>query len=131
MKMKYLNYLFVPIFILFAAVQYNDPDPYLWIPIYLYPAALCFLATRDKFSKPAYLAGFVFFGAYACYKLFDENGVIDWLSKHQATNIAGTMKAAAPWIEETREFFGLLIILAILLINYIYYTKQKNTIPAN
>ena len=51
--MKLFNYLFVLIFISFAAVQYNDPDPYLWIPIYLYPAALCFLAASEKFNKNA------------------------------------------------------------------------------
>jgi hypothetical protein len=28
------------------------------------------------------------------------------------------MKASAPWIEETREFFGLLILIIVLMINY-------------
>ena len=30
--------------IAFAAVQYNDPDFYFWIPVYLLPAALAGLA---------------------------------------------------------------------------------------
>ena len=51
--MKRFNQLFVFIFILFAVVQYNDPDPYLWVPIYLFPAVLCFLAAREKFYKNA------------------------------------------------------------------------------
>lgn len=116
--MKTFNATFIVIFILFAAVQYNDPDPYIWIPIYLYPAALCYLAIRNKFSNIAYLIGFVIFGAYAIYKMFDENGVIDWIKYHQATSIASTMKAEQPWIEETREFFGLVIILAVMAINF-------------
>ena len=36
--MKYVNAVFCLVMLLFAAVQYNDPDPYFWIPIYLIPA---------------------------------------------------------------------------------------------
>ena len=123
--MKRFNYLFVFIFISFAVVQYNDPDPYLWIPIYLFPAALCFFAARDKFNKNVYIGGFIFFSLYAVYKLLDQNGVIDWLRFHNAANIAATMKAEQPWIEESREFFGLAIILIVLFINYKKFIKQN------
>ncbi|MGI9137843.1 MAG: transmembrane 220 family protein [Sediminibacterium sp.] len=123
--MKLFNYLFVFIFIIFAAVQYNDPDPYLWIPIYLYPATLCYLGARNKFNKNAYIGGFIFFGIYAIYKLLDQNGVIDWLRFHNASNIAATMKAEQPWIEESREFFGLVIILVVLFINFKKFIKPK------
>ena len=123
--MKRFNQLFVFIFILFAVVQYNDPDPYLWVPIYLFPAVLCFLATREKFYKNAYTGGFIFFSLYAVYKLLDQNGVIDWMRFHDAANIAATMKAEQPWIEESREFFGLAIILIVLFINYKKFIKTK------
>ncbi len=33
--MKYIALVFTLIFLLFAGWQYNDPDPVLWIPIYL------------------------------------------------------------------------------------------------
>jgi len=123
--MKRFNQLFVFIFILFAVVQYNDPDPYLWVPIYLFPAVLCFLAACEKFYKNAYTGGFIFFSLYAVYKLLDQNGVIDWMRFHDAANIAATMKAEQPWIEESREFFGLAIILIVLFINYKKFTKTK------
>jgi hypothetical protein len=32
----------------FAVVQYNDPDPQLWIPTYLLAAAACFAIFLDK-----------------------------------------------------------------------------------
>jgi hypothetical protein len=116
--MKVFNIIFIIVFILFAAVQYNDPDPYLWIPIYLYPAVLCYLAIKQTYPRIGYFIGFAIFGVYAIYKMFDENGVIDWIRYHQATSIATTMKAEQPWIEESREFFGLVIILVVLAINF-------------
>jgi len=125
--MKFFNIFFSVVFILFAVVQYNDPDAYLWIPIYLYPALLCYLKFIQKpISTIAYWAGFLVFGVYAIYKMFDTNGIIDWVQFHNASNIASTMKAEKPWIEESREFFGLLIILIVLGINYI----QKSNHPS-
>ena len=50
--MKIFNFFFVIVFIVFAALQYNDPDPYIWVPLYLYAALLCWLATKKKFNKP-------------------------------------------------------------------------------
>jgi hypothetical protein len=123
--MKFFNIFFSVVFTLFAVVQYNDPDPYLWVPIYLYPALLCILKFIQKpIPSLAYWAGFLVFGVYAFYKMFDTNGIIDWVQFHNASNIASSMKAEKPWIEESREFFGLLIILIVLGINYIKKTSK-------
>jgi len=46
-----------------------------------------------------------------------KDGVWDWMTKFKAQNIAATMQATKPYIENTREFFGLLIITGALLIN--------------
>jgi hypothetical protein len=35
------------------------------------------------------------------------------------------MQALKPWIEETREFFGLVILIFVLLINLIWLSKNK------
>src|SRR4051812_35591517 len=122
--MKIFNIFFCVVFILFAAVQYNDPDPYVWMPIYLYAAALCWLAFRNKFYPAAYLFGIAVYAVYATYKVFDQNGLLDWITKHNAENIAETMKAEKPWIEETREFFGLLILILVLLLEYLYGKRK-------
>jgi hypothetical protein len=58
------------------------------------------------------------------YFFFTENGVLDWIQKHNAENIAASMKASTPWIEDTREFFGLVILIVVLLVNLIY-AKRK------
>jgi len=126
--MKIFNIFFCLVFILFAALQYNDPDPYIWMPIYLYTAVLCWLASRNRFYPGAYWVGIVIYLAYAVYKIFDKNGLLDWISKHDAENIAETMKAEKPWIEESREFFGLLILIGVLIINLVY-VKRKSRKP--
>jgi hypothetical protein len=123
--MKVFNLIFCFIFIFFAALQYNDPDPYVWIPIYMYSAILCWFAFRNKFYPKAYLIGIMIYTGYAIGLFFWKNGVWDWATRHHAANIAGTMKAEQPWIEETREFFGLVILIVILLIDYFYSKKAK------
>jgi hypothetical protein len=130
--MKFFNIFFSIVFILFAVVQYNDPDPYLWIPIYLYPALLCFLKFIQKsIPRMAYWAGFLVFGVYAIYKMFDTNGIIDWVQLHNASNLASTMKAEKPWIEASREFFGLVIILLVLGFNYFKDYRAQSKINLN
>ena len=125
--MKLFNSLFIILFVISAALQYNDPDPYLWMPIYLYGAYLCLQSIRGKFNPTLYWIGFLAYGLYATYKIFDKNGVIDWIRYHNEENIAATMKAEKPWIEETREFFGLLILIGVLLINYFYLRSKTKT----
>ncbi len=41
---KSLALIFALLFVLFAAFQYNDPDPQVWIPIYGFAAIACFMA---------------------------------------------------------------------------------------
>lgn len=122
--MKIFNILFCILFLISAGLQYNDPDPYVWIPIYLYGAILCWLAFRNQYYPKAYTAGIIIFTGYALYLFFTENGVLDWIQEHNVENIAATMKATTPWIEDTREFFGLVILIIVLLVNLIY-AKRK------
>lgn len=124
--MKIFNITFLLLFIISAGLQYNDPDPWLWIPIYLYGAVLCWLSFRNKHYPAAYLLGIGAYLVYGIILFFEKNGVWDWLTKHDAANIAATMKAETPWIEDTREFFGLMILIAVLGINYWYSRKNKS-----
>ena len=41
---KTLSAIFALLFILFAALQYNDPDPQVWVPIYGFAAMACIMA---------------------------------------------------------------------------------------
>lgn len=122
--MKALNIFFIVLFLLSAALQYNDPDPYVWIPLYLYGAFLCYKALRREYRPVLFLIGLAVYGIYAIYLLLDKNGVISWATEHNAENIAQSMKATKPWIEETREFFGLVILLVALAINMTWLGRR-------
>lgn len=123
--MKVLNVIFIIVFVFSAALQYNDPDPYIWVPIYLYGAFLCYRAYRKKYTPIHYIIGLVAYAGYAVYLFFDKQGVLNWANEHNAESITQTMKATKPWIEETREFGGLLLLIIALLINMIWLRRQQ------
>jgi len=124
--MKIFNLIFCLLFVFSAALQYNDPDPYVWMPIYIFGAVICWLAFRNKYYPKAYLIGIFIYLGYAIYLFFAKDGVLDWINEHGAEDIAATMKAEKPWIEETREFFGLVILIVVLAVNYFYARKKSN-----
>ena len=123
--MKALNIFFIILFVLSAALQYNDPDPYVWIPLYLYGAFLCYKSLRREYNPTLFIIGLAVYGVYALYLLLDKNGVISWATEHGAENIAQGMKATKPWIEETREFFGLLLLVGALVINMVWLGRNR------
>lgn len=106
------------IFVLFAALQYNDPDPYLWIPLYMFEAILCIAIIFKPVNKIlligtciAYLAG--------SYYLFPE--------KYQGVEMP--MNERVPEIEEARESLGLLICaIASLWLLFLSYRKRAISI---
>lgn len=118
--MKTLNIIFTILFLSFAALQYNDPDPYVWIPIYAYAALLCFLASKSYFNKWLYICGLMVYTTYACYLFVSPNGVLSWITDNNMAAITGSMNDTQPWIEATREFFGLFIVIVTFIINLIW-----------
>jgi hypothetical protein len=46
--MRIANYIMMAMFLLFAVLQYNDEDPYIWVPVYLFAAAVCWLDIAGK-----------------------------------------------------------------------------------
>jgi hypothetical protein len=66
-----------------------------------------------------YLLLMVFYLIYAALLFFQQNGVRDWIFKYNRPSLVQSMQAEKPYIEKTREFFGLLIITAALMVNYL------------
>jgi hypothetical protein len=114
----YFNILCVISFLIFAYLNLNDPDWYLWVPIYLSATACCGFAIAGMIYPTIYLSLVSFYLIYAVLLFFQKDGVRDWISKYNKPSLVETMQAEKPYIEKTREFFGLLIITAALIINY-------------
>jgi hypothetical protein len=113
-----LNILFCFAFVGFAYVNLNDKDSWLWVTIYMFASIACGLAVFEKYFPMVYLIAIGFYLAYAVILFFSKEGVLDWITKHKQESIVQSMQATKPYIEKTREFFGLLIISAALAMNY-------------
>lgn len=78
----------------------------------------CGLAVFQKYFPMVYLVAIGFYLIYAIRLFFIKDGVKDWILKYHKPSIVESMQATKPYIEQTREFFGLLIISAALAMNY-------------
>jgi len=112
-----LNTIFCLAFIVFAWFNLNDKDAWLWVPIYLVAAGLCGSAIFGYHFPVISLIAICFYLIYAVILFFVKDGVWDWLTKYHRQHIAQSMQATKPYIENTREFFGLLIVAAALGLN--------------
>jgi hypothetical protein len=95
------------------------------MPIYLYAAVLCYMAYKNKYIPFMYYIGITVYTSYAAFLFFDKSGVLSWAGEHHAQSLVQSMKADRPWIEETREFGGLMLILMSMFINLAWLKKQK------
>jgi Transmembrane family 220, helix len=123
---KIFNGFMILFFLASAILQYNDPDPYIWMPIYLAGAWLSYQAIVNRYNSWWYLACTVIFAAYAGFLFFNTDGVLSWFREHDTDNLVQTMKAKKPWIEQTREFGGLAILLLTMLINWTVFRKKRS-----
>ena len=102
--------LWIFIFALFAFWQFNDPDPEVWVSIYGVAIIFCILGTRGIFPKvPLTILAIACVLGAIYYWQGDVGG---WVSEEvQQHNLS--MKTQS--MEESRETFGLLIILVVML----------------
>jgi hypothetical protein len=113
-----LNGFFCLAFAGFAYVNLNDKDSWLWVPIYMVASICCGLAAFEKYYPIVYLVAIGFYLIYAIRLFFIKDGVKDWIVKYRSPSLVESMQATKPYIEQAREFFGLLIISVALAINY-------------
>lgn len=103
--MKVFAWIWFVLFLLFAAVQFNDPDPEVWVPVYLYAAVTSFLMARRKIIAWMIIIGMLGYFAGAVY-WFTPNVFSAWIEQEMA-NRTTDMKTEI--MEEGREFWGLFI----------------------
>lgn len=104
--MKLLHILLAILFIVFAVIQFNDPDPWLWATLYGLVAVAAGLALLGKDNLP-----FTLVVAVACLAAvaWSTPGFIEYITAHRTESIIQDMAPERPYIEETREFGGALI----------------------
>jgi hypothetical protein len=117
--MKWIQYIIGALFILFAAVQYNDPDPFLWVVIYAVVGIVSILKSFGWFPRGTVLLFLIAVGAYT---LLHIPYLIDWLTIGDSASLISGMSDERPYIEGTREFFGLL--MADLALVYLLFYKS-------
>lgn len=118
--MKVFQVTLALLFFVFAAVQYNDPDPLGWILIYAYVGVILILGALDRPRKYMTLAGLA---AALIWMATLVPDFIHWIRMGMPTIVA-TMKAEAPHIELTREFLGLLVCVIALGWQWMRVRKQ-------
>jgi len=100
-------------FLSFAFVQINDPDPVIWILIYGAMAVLSVMAIFE-FYRRKFLIGILIL--FVLYSLVYIPGFLEWCKQdNKALLFDDLAKMQYPYIEETREFLGLLICIIVLV----------------
>lgn len=109
--MKVVHIVLAILFLVFAVVQLNDVDPWLWVAIYTAVAiAFLLVVLQRPYKKLVYALGLIC-GIYFFYLL---PNFIDWVQMGMPS-ITSSMKAEAPHIELVREFLGLGICVLALV----------------
>ncbi len=116
--MKFFNYFFAIMFLGFAALQYNDPDPLVWISIYMAMVVFCVMASRQWHNK---IFTLIIVIVYIGYAAILSPALVTWLKSEDRSLLFDDLaKMQFIYIEETREFLGLMICLFVIGLNYLF-----------
>lgn len=113
--MRYVPLFFVFVFIAFAWLQLNDPDPVVWTLTYLCAALLCFIAYKGKL---------VLYVAFTSAVLFVAGAFYQW--PPQFDGLSGNMDLDAN-IELARESLGLFICAVATMVGYWVSARLSKT----
>jgi Transmembrane family 220, helix len=102
-------------------VQFNDPDPLFWITFYGACALVPVLSFLKLNNKPLFYACLVF-GVIALFISFE--GALEYTNHYKDESLLQSMSADKPYLEETREFFGVAIALALITVHQFILSRQ-------
>lgn len=119
------NALFMVMFALSAVVQYNDPDPLRWVLLYGAAAAVCALALatplRHWWAPAAVGAVALFWAASIAPRVIGQVRFLDMFGAFEMKSVE---------IEESREMYGLLLIVAWMLVLTVRSARPSSAPPA-
>ncbi|MEW5917083.1 MAG: transmembrane 220 family protein [Gemmatimonadota bacterium] len=102
--------VFLLLFVLSAVVQYNDPDPYVWMAIYAGGAVACWLSLRDRLPRwlPMVIALVAILWATTILpRVLGRVPFLDMFAAWEMKDVG---------IEESREMYGLFLVAAWMLV---------------
>ncbi len=106
-------------FLYATAVQYNDPDPYYWMPIYILPAIISLLIYYGRGNRVKALLlilALVYLGG-AYYM---------WPAHWEGVALQNGMKTID--IEEGRESLGLAVVTFTLVVYFLALNRNRRII---
>ena len=119
---RVVNSVMAAIFVLGAAVQYNDPDPWRWIAIYGAAAVSCLLDSR---LRPGWVAPAAVGVASLVWIAASAPRILPHLV---IRDLVRPMQEKTPAIEESRELLGLVIIavwMGLLAMSWIRRKRER------
>jgi len=117
-KKSIINWIIASIFIGFAVIQWNDPDPIMWICLYGAMALMIILKQMEYQVKMIFA---IFALAFLAYGLYLFPSLMKWIQSGMPS-LAGEMKAETPEIEDMRELGGVVILFVTALV---YWLRWK------
>lgn len=111
----------------FTALQWNDPDRLIWIGIYFTTALLAFMALIELCKPCVRIWAIVLCLIAIIMMALVFPGVVTFLQKSNFQEIFSIMSDNQPYIEEAREFLGLLIVVVYCMVLVFLQNKEQPT----
>ncbi|MEP3838742.1 MAG: transmembrane 220 family protein [Algibacter sp.] len=109
---KIINFILFGLFVIFAVVQLNDPDPVIWFLIYFSIAVIMLVSNYIVIPKVIII---LFSAGLVVYAAMHFSLLLDWFKTDNKSEIFGKMVYEKAYLEGSREFIGLSMALAALL----------------
>lgn len=107
--MQLFRYCIAALFVLFAVIQFNDPDPLAWVVAYGLVAATLLAPSRHRHAGKLF---WLTAGVLLILALEALPGFIEWMRTGTPASIAAEMSPDMPYVEPAREFLGVVIAAA-------------------
>lgn len=114
--MKIFRYSIALMFVLFGAVQFNDPDPEYWASWYFALALLCVLDARGKLSRFVWLLP-VIIGLVWLMRI--------WPEAWEGLGLGDGLQMKTDNVERARESGGLIISVLLSLFFFRFRGVRK------
>lgn len=112
--LKAIYCLFGLTLLAFAGLQFNDPDPIIWVGFYTLCALIPLLLVFNIFNRGLFLLTAI----WCCIELLiSAPGAYQYYLHMTEEPLMQGMNPQKPYIEECREFLGVLIALGLVVIS--------------